>query len=248
MLSFGIVIVCYNSVKTIRRTLQSIESQSVLPDEIIIVDGGSTDGTLGIIEEFDHLPIELSSEKDNGIYDAMNKGLNFANTDVIGYLNSDDAYSNDDCFSRIRDVFNLGYIKVFASGVRYVHSNGKILRDWKVSLNDLDFQKGGHFPHPGFYCYRETLLDVGGFNDKYKIAADYDLMLRACLSVSKSEIHVETSDILVNMFIGGASNSNFSNIWRGNKEIRQSLRENGLAVNLLYTLKRWKVKLIQRIT
>ena len=248
MLTFGVIIVCFNSESTIKRTLQSIQAQRVLPDEIIIVDGGSTDGTLEIIAEFDDLPIELSSERDKGIYDAMNKGLNLAKSDVIGYLNSDDAYSDHDCFSRIRDVFKVRHFKVFASGVRYVNSSGKILREWKVSLDDLDFQKGGHFPHPGFYCYRKALLDVGGFHVRYSIAADYDLMLRVCLGVSKSDIYLETSDFLVNMLIGGASNSSISNIWRGNKEIRQSMRENGLYVNLIYTLKRWKEKLIQRIT
>lgn len=237
-MKIGIVIVAYNSALTIERTLKSIAHQIVLPDKVLIVDGKSTDNTLQIVSKFKELPITLVSEKDEGIYNAMNKGLRLIDTDVVGFLNSDDAYTDVKFIQRMYSVFrNQRQQKIFLGGVRYVNNSGDVKRVWRVSHESLNFRNGGHPPHPGFYAKRELLLEIGGFNESYNIAADFDLMLRALSRVNPNEVFLD-NNLIVDMLEGGESNRSVINILRGNAEVRDSLNRNGIEVGFVYTVKR----------
>ena len=237
-MTIGIITVTFNSQNTIRRTLESIYIQSLLPNEVLIIDGASSDKTLNIVKEYESkLPIRILSEEDDGIYDAMNKGAKNSKSDVIGFLNSDDEYSDDKVIARIHSEFSRNKnLEIFVSGVDYMNSDGSLSRKWR--LNGLKpFRSGWHPPHPGFYTLRKLLLELNGFNQCYEIAADFDLMLRAFEKVDNENVVVH-SDKIVNMYLGGASNAKISNILKGNREIRHSFRSLGIRVTYTYTIKR----------
>lgn len=244
-MTIGIITVSYNSGKTIYRTLSSVECQSIIPDEIIVIDGGSQDNTLDIVESFVNLPIKVVSEPDSGIYNAMNKGLELFSSDIVGFLNSDDAFCDVNCLEKIKLAFE-SRIKVFCSGVNYVNHKDQIIRKWLISREHLNFDNGGHVPHPGFYTYFSIIKELKGFNEEFEIASDFDLMLRVMKAVEIDEIHVDEG-ILVNMLNGGTSNSSIKNILKGNREIRQSLRNSGYNVTYIYTIRRWLSKVNKMI-
>ena len=237
--------VCYNSERTIERALSSIQRQKVLPDELIIIDGGSTDKTLKIVKSFGDMVNVIVSERDNGIYNAMNKGLKLASGDIVGFLNSDDEFSGDDAMHKINEAFRINKkTKIFVSGVDYLDANGSLSRRWRLE-KVKPFVSGWHPPHPGFYASRTLLMDLNGFNEAYRIASDFDLMLRSFIATEINDIYVDDGKI-VNMFLGGASNASLRNIFQGNAEIRRSLTDNGIKVTIMYTLKRLTKKLINK--
>ena len=237
--------VCFNSGATIRRALESIAFQIVQPDEVIIIDGGSKDNTLEILNDFSCLPLKVLSEPDNRIYNAMNKGLILSQSDVIGFLNSDDEFSDLGSLARVKESFvNDSQAQIFVSGVDYVKSSGVVSRKWRIEKIQ-SFESGWHSPHPGFYALRELLLTLNGFNEDYRIASDFDLMFRSFLTVKNENIIVDAGKI-VNMYLGGESNASLKNILRGNKEIRHSFRSNGIKVSLVYTIKRLINKILSK--
>lgn len=243
MLKVGVIIVCYNSATTIRRTLLSIQCQTLQPDELIIIDGNSRDDTLGIIKEFSHLVTTLISEKDGGIYNAMNKGLEIATSDVIGFLNSDDEFSSSSSLETVKQgLLSKPKAKIFVSGVDYLSNDGSMARRWRIRKVE-SFESGWHPPHPGFYASTRLLKKLGGFNEDYQIAADFDLMLRVFSNVNVEEVVVDNGKI-VNMYLGGASNASLKNILKGNAEIRRSFASNGKKVTIMYTVKRLMKKLL----
>lgn len=244
-MTVGVIMVTFNSESTIQRALSSLRNQSEKVDELIVVDGGSTDNTLAIVSCFDDVVTRVITEPDSGIYNAMNKGLGLSQSDIVGYLNSDDEFAHTTSVKMIKDNFkkNCG-IKIFISGVDYLEPDGVLSRQWR--LNGIGhFISGWHPPHPGFYAKRSLLLNLGGFNENYRIASDFDLMLRCFLSVEKEEVAVDDGKI-VNMYLGGASNSSLRNILKGNAEIRKSFVSNGINVTILYTLRRLTKKLISK--
>lgn len=237
-MTIGIIVVAYNSASTIARTLKSISDQTFKPESVLIIDGKSTDDTIQVASQFYDLPLRIISEEDDGIYNAMNKGLRLIDTDIVGFLNSDDAYADYGFLERMNHVIHKDHnIKLYLGGVRYINQFGTVKRSWKVSEESLDFHDGGHPPHPGFYANRNLLMSLKGFNERYRIAADFDIMLRAVRSVKKSEVFLD-NNIVVDMLMGGASNNSLKNILLGNSEIRHSLNSNGIKVGVFYTLKR----------
>lgn len=237
-MTIGIITVTFNSQNTIRRTLESICRQSIHPHEVLIIDGASSDKTLNIVKEYkSSLPIRILSEEDDGIYDAMNKGIKNSRSDIIGFLNSDDEFSDDEVIARIHSEFSRNKnLKIFVSGVDYLNSDGSLSRKWR--LNGIKpFRSGWHPPHPGFYTLRKILLELNGFNQCYEIAADFDLMLRAFENVDNENVAVHT-DKVVNMYLGGASNAKISSILKGNREILHSFKSLNIRVTYTYTVKR----------
>ena len=244
-MTISVIMVCFNSEKTIERALKSVLKQKVHPDELIVIDGGSTDDTLAKVNSFGDLVSMIISEPDSGIYNAMNKGLKLASCDIIGFLNSDDEYSSDDVIQKIKKSFNENQgTKIFVSGVDYLEANGGLSRRWRLEKVE-SFEFGWHPPPPGFYASRSLLLELSGFNEEYRIAADFDLMLRSFLVTDISDIVVDDGKI-VNMYLGGASNSSIKNILKGNAEIRKAFAKNGKKVTIIYTLKRLMKKLLNK--
>jgi glycosyltransferase involved in cell wall biosynthesis len=242
--TLALVTVCFNSESTIRETLDSVRNQIMKPDEYIIIDGGSKDATLEIIKEYSDIVTKIVSEPDEGIYDAMNKGVKLAKADIIGLLNSDDTYIDAYVLHRVKSCF-LREVSIFCGGVNYVDSAGKIRREWQLETENINIQQGWHPPHPAFFATKRLYDELGHYDLNYPIAADFDLMIRFILSNSSRTVLYRYP--IVDMKLGGESNASFKNILKGNKEIRQSLRSNGLKGGYIYTLRRLLSKLKQKV-
>ncbi len=171
-----IITVCYNSSKTIERTLRSVADQDFEDYEYLIIDGGSTDGTLDIIEKYREVfgdKLKITSEPDNGIYDAMNKGISKASGELIGIINSDDYYEKE-AFKTVADYYNSEKHLVIYGMMRKV-KDGKEIETVIYNHENLDNQM---INHPTCFVTKKTYKDFGAFNTKYKSSADYELMLR----------------------------------------------------------------------
>lgn len=230
----SIITVTYNSAETLRETLRSIASQDYQNLELILVDGGSTDNTLAIAEEFKSIITKQISEKDKGLYDALNKGLTMATGDVVGILHSDDFYLNPQIISKYVRCFDQTQADAVYADLYYVdRSNTKrIVRKWKSgTYHSRSFYRGWMPPHPTFFVKRRVYEDYGDFDLKFKTAADYELMLRFIL---KHQITLGyLAEYTVKMRMGGASNASLGNRLNANKEDRSAWKKNGLRPGLL---------------
>ena len=209
-MKISIITVCYNSEETISDTIQSVLSQDYKDVEYIIVDGKSTDRTLEIIQSIKSR-IKLISEKDRGIYDAMNKGINIASGDIIGILNADDVYKNSQVLTKVMDAFKAN-VSIVYGDIEYVKYDdlSKVVRKWKAGVfRSGKFKWGWMPPHPGFFVKKSCYESFGLFNLNLSTSADYELMLRmlevhhlSCNYISKT---------ITSMRLGGASNSSLKN-------------------------------------
>lgn len=185
-MKISVVTTCHNSEATIAWTIRSFLSQTYPHKEMLIIDGASTDRTLEIAKKFVSSDIRIVSEPDNGMYDAMNKGLRLYTGDAIRFLNSDDTFHDTDALDRIAD--GLKKADAVHSGVVFVksHETKRIVRTWKgKSFKRGQFRWGWLPPHPTFYIRRSLAERTGEFDLSYASAADYDYMLRAL------ELHAE---------------------------------------------------------
>ena len=223
----SIITVCYNSENTIYDTLNCIKNQSFNNIEHIIIDGGSQDSTIKIIANFPHVS-KIVCERDSGIYDAMNKGLKFSTGDIIGILNSDDLLIETTLIEEIVKIFeNNEDIDIVYGNLLYIDSNNmnKIIRKWK-STNYFEkfFDFGNVPPHPTVYLRRSVYDKVGNFDINFKLASDYDLMLRI---FKKEKFKSKFIDkYIVKMRIGGVTNKNWKNRIIQNIEIYNSWTKN----------------------
>ena len=194
---------CYNSAKTIEKTLECIEKQTYQNIEYIIVDGGSTDDTLKIIEQHrSRLPkrFTLISEKDNGIYDAMNKGIGLASGELIGIVNSDDWYEADTIEQIVKHYQGKQYEVIY--GMQRTFLNGK---EKATFIYHHDFLSEQMITHPTCFVTKEAYQELGVFDLKYRSAADYDLMLR--FYESEKVTFTPVYRVLSNFQLGGMSSS-----------------------------------------
>jgi len=216
----SVVTVCFNSEKTITDTIKSVESQTYPDVEHIIIDGFSSDNTMEIVKAAPHISTYIS-EADNGIYDAMNKGINLATGDVIGTLNSDDFYLDKNVLSKVADVFkSQPDIDAIYADLVYVEQDNtdKVVRFWKSHDFYLGMFRNGWVPaHPTFFVRKEVYQKHGVFNLKYKIAADFELMYRF-LEEKKVSVHY-LPELLIKMRVGGKTNESLANILEQNREI-----------------------------
>lgn len=230
-MKFSVLTVCYNSAKTIEHCIESVCSQSYPDIEHIIIDGGSTDGTLEIIDKYRDKISQLISEPDNGIYDAMNKGIRLATGDIIGILNSDDFYADSTTVSGIIGFIVKNNMDAAYGDLVYVTRNdtSKVKRYWKSGEYKPEaFSKGWVPPHPAFFCRKEIYTKYGYFRNDMQIAADFELMLRL---VEKHQIKVGyLPKIVVKMRTGGKANV-LRGMIRGNCEIIRSFRLNDLRLS-----------------
>ena len=230
MVKISIITVSYNSATTIKRCIDSVKCQSLLPYEHIVIDGSSTDDTLKIIGEYEQEPfVTVISEKDDGLYDAMNKGINVAKGKIIGILNSDDFYPNNFIISNVVNSFNNKIDAVYGDLV-YVDpiNTKKVLRYWKSGTYTREKIKNGWMlPHPTFFV-RKTIYDKYGLYDSsLHQAADYAIFINF---VYKNKINVAyIPEILVHMRNGGKSNKSIFNRFKGNKEDLLAWKLNNLS-------------------
>ncbi len=229
----SIITVVYNNFRTIEHAINSVIKQSYENIEYIIIDGGSIDGTLEIIKNYQSNITRVISEPDQGLYDAMNKGLSLATGDVVGILNSDDFYTSEDVIRKVVDGFASSNCDILYGDVNYVERDqpDQIVRKW-ISGEYVEnyFEKGFAPAHPTVFIKRE-FADEFKYNLKYKLAADYDWLLRL---FKKPDIKVRYLPLeMINMRLGGATSKNWKNILRGNFEIAQSWWENEGKIPLL---------------
>lgn len=241
----SIITVCHNSATTIEDTIQSIIAQDYPDIEYIVIDGNSSDNTTNILNEYKGRIAKLVSEPDNGIYNAMNKGINLSTGDIIGFLNSDDIYSDDNIISRIASTVKQGNYEAVYGDLVYVDSRNtsKIIRYWKAGkYREGIFRSGWAIPHPTFFCRRNLFEKYGCFNEQFKVAADFELVLRF---IEKHRIKVGyIPKILVKMRIGGKANI-LKGIIHGNREIIRSFRMNNLRISPSFILIKPLTKLSQ---
>ena len=218
MITVSIITVVFNREKTIRRAIESLNAQDYKHIEHIIVDGGSTDGTLRIVKDSISSGATLLSEPDTGIYNAINKGIGLATGDVIGVLHSDDYYPNATVISDVVTRFRSAPTDMVYGDLNYIRGDtGKIIRRWKAgSFRRSKLFFGWMPPHPSVYVSRDVYNRFGYYEEKYRISADYDFMARVlrCSSLATSYLARD----LMNMSVGGASN-------KGIKQLRKKSSE-----------------------
>ena len=234
-MKISLITACYNSAATIRTAIESVLSQKGIDVEYIVVDGGSTDGTVDIIKEYStrstrstRLTFKWISERDNGMYDAINKGIKMATGDVVGILNADDMLESPDTLAHVAECFNrVDDIDVLYADIRFVKGDLNTTcryysaKHWKPWM----FQWGKMPPHPSVYIRRELFEKFGLYKLGYDIAADYELLIRY-LRVAKIKSKY-LNESIVRMRMGGKSTRGWRSNLKLNQEIVRGNRENG---------------------
>lgn len=240
---FSIITVALNSEKTITDTLVSVAEQNFGDYEHIVVDGSSSDGTLDLVEQNSHARLRCVSEPDQGLYDAMNKGIALARGDYVLFLNSDDSFCRADALSIVAAKIITSDADCIFADVRFVEKDGVSpagrvysARRFRPAL----IRVGVMPPHPGMFVKRELLLQLKGFDTKYRMAADFDLIARALLK-TKSSFAI-LPEIISSFRIGGISTDGWKAKVRIGRELAASLQALGqpmawLAVQMRYPLK-----------
>lgn len=237
-MKISIVTVTYNSVSTVENCISSINEQTFKDIDYVVVDGSSTDGTLDLLKKNSKYISTLISQPDNGIYDAMNKGIGLAKGDIIGFLNSDDFYVNNQIIDRVAKVFSEDpLVEACYADLIYVDqkNTSKVIRYWQSNkFKSGDFLKGWSPPHPTFFIRSSIYKRYGNFNLNYKYASDVELMMRL-MEVYKIRVKY-IPEIWVKMRTGGVSNKNLRNILIQNQEVLHALRAYKLPVNTIIFL------------
>lgn len=248
-MKISIITATYNSVETIRDTLESVLSQTYPDFEHIIVDGKSEDDTIAICREYEKKydgRLRIISEMDKGIYDAMNKGLRMASGDIVGILNSDDFYSNPNVLSTIAEGFGRNDIDAVYGDIHYVEANdlihcvryysSRFFRPWMMVF--------GYQPaHPSFYCRRECYEKYGGFDISFRIAADFENMLRL-IHINNINARYIPMDF-VTMRVGGASTNGLKSHKKIILDHFRAYKKNGVTTGYCFDLMRYPLKLVE---
>jgi glycosyltransferase involved in cell wall biosynthesis len=219
----------YNSARHLEDCILSVIRQNYPQIEHIIVDGGSTDGTIDIIKKYENRIAAWISEKDRGMYDAINKGMKMATGDVIGILNSDDMLDAEDVISAIVGAFREKQVDSLYGDLEYVDpvDTNKIYRIWKGKPYDRKLFHYGWMPaHPTFYFKRSLLEKYGGYENHYFTAADYEFMARYLYKYRISSYYLPK--LLVKMRRGGQSNSSIYKRLRANRRDYLAMKKSGI--------------------
>ena len=225
----SIITATYNSEKTLLDTLLSLEKQTHPDIEYIVVDGASKDNTIKLIKRNGTKVSKIICEPDKGIYDALNKGIQAASGDVIGFLHSDDLLAYDDAIADIEKKFKSTGCDAIYGDLEYVAQNDttKRIRLWKSgSFSRFKTKVGWMPPHPSFYMKRECYSQFGSFSLDYRISADYDSLLRYILKQRISIAYLPK--VLVKMRVGGISNRSVSSMVKKSMEDIRIMKRNGI--------------------
>lgn len=224
-MKISIITATLNNEDTIKKTLHSIDNQAFSNTEHLIIDGKSTDRTLEFVEN-SRTNKKIFSAYDGGIYFALNKGIEKSTGDIIGFLHADDYYSNNSILEKINNIFTSENCDVLYGDLDYISGSGKIVRHWEAgSFDAKKLKKGWMPPHPTFFVRKELYQKFGLFDTNFKIAADYDLMLRFLTKNLRVYYLAET---LVKMRTGGESNKNIKNIFHKSTEDLKIIRKNNI--------------------
>jgi len=227
-MKLSIITATFNSAATVRDTLESVRMQDYPEVEHLIVDGLSSDNTLEIVKEYPHVS-RVISEKDKGIYDAMNKGIAASTGEIVGILNSDDMYADETVLSAIMQIFQDETIDACYADLQYVKfdDTSVVTRTWISGQHGpRSFYYGWMPPHPTFFVRKRVYDQIGTFTLELKSAADYELMLRAFVKHKLKIAYLPK--VIVKMRAGGMSNASLKNRLRANREDRMAWKMNGL--------------------
>ncbi len=234
--AISVITVVWNNPQA-AEAVQSILSQSYSGHvESIVIDGASTDGTLEALAPLRSRIAHLVSEPDQGIYDAMNKGLSLANGDVIGLLNADDLYQDTMVLARVAKAFRDPTVQIVYGDLVYVRAENpdSVIRYWKSGPPRPErFRWGWMPPHPAFFVRRSVYERFGTFDLRYRIASDFEIMLRFLGKCALPCAYIP--EVLVRMRAGGASNGSLRGIWRANAECRRAFKNLGLPSTPFFT-------------
>ena len=243
-MNFSVITVAYNSVETISQCCHSVATQNQPLVEHILIDGGSDDGTVEFLMQYaaSNGNVKLTSEPDDGIYNAMNKGLSQASGDIICILNSDDYFQHSEVLSTVYNLFDLhSESEAILTGIQFFNAEGRILR--KVDpkwFRPNRLSHGWMPPHPGMFLKRSVYDSIGGYREDFNIAADYEFCIRAFL-VKKIE-YKAVSDTTVNMRLGGVSTNGLFSVVTITREIVRACQYNGIRPNFIFLLLRLPLK------
>ncbi|MCU4175940.1 glycosyltransferase family 2 protein [Carboxylicivirga sp. N1Y90] len=230
MHKISLITVTYNSATTLESTIKSIAEQTAYEEiEYIIIDGNSSDNTVDVIKENEKLINKWISEPDNGIYDAMNKGVKMASGKWIGFLHADDIFANNKVIETLIDLVSNNEYNTVYGNLDYVSANNidKTIRQWiSKPFEKSMLKKGWMPPHPTLYINKEHFSKIGLFNTDYKIAADFDFVLRLFSHPHTASIF--NNRLMIKMRVGGASNRSIKNILTKSKEDYLALKRNNI--------------------
>ena len=250
-MKISIVTATYNSGKTVRDTFMSVLNQTYDNYELIVVDGGSKDDTLEIIRHYEPIfkgRMKWISEPDRGIYDAMNKGIAMATGDVVGILNSDDFYSSCGILRMVASSMRNKNIDAVYGDVHYVHDNdlGKCVRYYSSRAFHRVWMRFGFMPaHPSFYCRREVYEKYGTFDLSYKVAADFECLLRLIFLHRIRTMYLPL--VFVTMRTGGASTQGFASHKQIMSDHQLAFKKNGVYSNVFMECLRYVYKIYEKI-
>jgi len=244
-MKISIITVVWNNKETIKDAIDSVLNQTYKNIEYIIIDGASTDGTIEIIKAYGNKITKFLTESDKGLYDAMNKGISLATGDVVGILNSDDFYIDNDVIEKVIKVFNTKDVDSMFADLVYVNPDNlkKIVRYYDSSkFNPNRFAYGWMPAHPTFFVKKEIYQKYGGFKLDYKIAADYEILVRFLKKHTISYSYL--NEVIIKMRTGGVSTSGLKSTYILNKEIIKACKENGISTNWLKVLSKYPSKIL----
>ena len=246
-MKISVITICFNSAETIEQTIKSVIEQSYKNIEYIIIDGDSSDGTKEIIKKYRNKITKFISEKDKGIYDAINKGIKIANGDIVSLLHGNDIFSSHNSLLKIVEEFknnnnfdviisDLAFKKNFKEQKIYRYYKAKYFKKWMLRI-------GYSPPHLSSFFRLKKIQDVGFYNPNFRIAGDFDFFVRSFL-VNNLKFKI-LNECLIYMSVGGLSGRNIKSYLISSKEINQSLKSNGYFSNFLITFMRFPLKIIQ---
>lgn len=240
----SIVTAVYNRREVIGGALASVASQSYVSREHILIDGASTDGTLDLLHAQLHPDQTLVSERDGGIYEALNKGIAKAKGDVIGLLHSDDLFASPDVLTWVAALFSDPKVDAVYGDLQYVSARNTdyVIRHWTAGhFEPAYLSRGWMPPHPTLFLRREVFERFGNYDTSYRISADYDAILRY---FGKGKIRsAYIPEVLVKMRVGGESNESLSKLLQKSREDYRALRTNGVGgINTLAAKNLSKIK------
>jgi glycosyltransferase involved in cell wall biosynthesis len=225
----SIITATFNNCETIVDSLNSTISQQGAEFELIVIDGGSTDGTIEVLDGIGGQIDTLVSESDDGMYDALNKGIARASGDIVGFMHSDDLFSDSNVLSDVVSAFADPEVVVAYGDLHYVGQSdpNRIIRRWRAgNFSSRKLAWGWMPPHPTLYLRRSLYEQVGGFNTQYRIAADYDHILRVFSLPNLKPVYIPR--VLVKMRTGGQSNSSIRNVISKSKEDFRVIKKNNV--------------------
>lgn len=242
----SIITVTFNSEKTIERTLKSVFRQSYKNIEHIVIDGASTDLTLSIIEKYRDSLAYFHSEVDSGVYDAMNKGLAIARGDIVAFLNSDDFYEEEGIIQRVVSEMENNQLDVLFGDVVFFRFGRpeRTIRKFNSRKFRADRLSWGWVPaHPGLFVRRPLFAKVGSFSPEYRIAGDFEFMVRLFKVPNLAYKHLDA--VIVRMQLGGLSTQGYRSAWIGQMELMKACERNDVSTNHFKLLSRYILKILE---